>query len=76
MSKLIDWTVTGQILLESLAAGVLIVSAFALGARMVAVGQVQRAAGRRPTAALGAAILCFLVALVAVGVGVWFTVDK
>jgi hypothetical protein len=76
VSKLIDWSVTGQILLESLAAGVLIVSAFALGARMVAVGQVHRAAGRRAAAALGAAALCFLVALVAVGVGVWFTVDK
>ena len=77
MAKLIDWSVTGQILVESVAAGVVIVAAFALGARhgrgrADAAGR-RAPAGRSPS---GPPRLCFLVALVGVGIGVWFTVDK
>lgn len=91
MSALIDWNTTGRIFVESLGAGVLVVTAFALGARLVAGAappaddhSPARGAGRGSGPGLGRgsaasyalAGLCFLVAAAAVGFGVYFTVDK
>ena len=75
MSELIDWGATGQILLESVVAGVLIVAAFSSGRGWSPWGRrtVPPAAARPP---LWAPPACFLVAAAAVGFGVWFTVDK
>lgn len=83
MAPLIDWTTTGQIFVESLAAGVLIVGAFAVGARLLAM-TARPAADRDGTApasrgnpgAWAGAVVCFLIVAAAVGYGIYFTVDK
>jgi len=81
MAPLIDWTTTGQIFVESLAAGVVIVGAFAVGARLLALvtarsGTGGAQAGRGRPGAWAGAILCFLLVAAAVGYGIYFTVDK
>ncbi len=76
MSALIDWTTIGTIFVESLAAGVLVVAAFALGARLVTTGREHASAGRSVAMAYATAGGCFLVAAAAVGFSVYFTIDK
>ncbi|WP_375474685.1 hypothetical protein [uncultured Jatrophihabitans sp.] len=81
MSDVIDWATTGQILVESLAAGVLIVAAFALGARLISSAQdgSARPDGAAQTGLVGRyalAALCFALAAAAVGLGVYLTIDK
>ncbi len=77
MSALIEWGTVGQIFAESFAAGVVIVTAFALGARLVGGGS-GADPGRPGRGVLGwsLAVLCFLVAAAAVAYGVFFTIDK
>lgn len=76
MAALIEWDTVGAIAGESLAAGVVIVSAFAIGARLVATVTDDRRADRSDVKAIALAAVCFLVALAAAGYGVYFTVDK
>jgi UDP-N-acetylmuramyl pentapeptide phosphotransferase/UDP-N-acetylglucosamine-1-phosphate transferase len=84
MSDLIDWGTTGQIFVESIAAGVVIVAAFALGARLLAAGRPDGADGATASgsaqggaaARVALAVVCFAVAAAAVGFGVYFTIDK
>jgi hypothetical protein len=76
MAALIEWDTVGQIFVESLAAGVIIVAAFAFGARLVAVSGGERKAGRAAVPTLALAGFCFLIAALAVAYGVYFTIDK
>jgi hypothetical protein len=76
MSALIDWGTTGEIFIESVAAGVVIAAAFALGARLVAAGGAQREQGRSRVGLLAVALVCFLIAAAAVGYGVYYTIDQ
>jgi hypothetical protein len=76
MAALIEWSTIGQIFVESLAAGVIIVAAFAFGARLVAAGEGQRKAGRSSMPTLALAGSFFLIAAIAVAYGVYFTIDK
>ncbi len=74
MAALVEWNTVGEIFAQSLAAGVVIVAAFAFGARQVAAGG-AREAGRNAMANYAIAGVCFLVAAAAVGYGVYFTID-
>lgn len=76
MAALVEWHTVGQIFVESVGAGVVIVGAFAYGARQVALVSNERVSGRPPTLRYVLAGLCFAVALAAVAYGIYFTVDK
>lgn len=76
MSALIDWGTVGEIFAESLAAGIVIVGAFALAARMVAAGSNSDNEHRNVAVNYSIAAVCFLVALAGVAYGVYFTIDK
>jgi hypothetical protein len=80
MAVLVEWNTVGEIFVESAAAGIVIVGAVALGARLVATTTGRSAGGTahrpRKAPALVVATICFLVAAAAVGYGVYFTIDK
>jgi len=76
MSALIDWGNVGEIFVESLAAGVVVVGAFALAARLVAAGSNTDNTHRHVAVDYAVAAVCFLIALAAVAYGVYFTIDK
>jgi cytosine/uracil/thiamine/allantoin permease len=76
VAALIEWNTVGEIFVESVAAGVVIVAAFAFGARLVAVGTSSRQAGRSAVGSFTVAGLCFLISLAAVAYGIYFTIDK
>ncbi len=79
MAALIEWDTVGAIFAESLAAGIVVVGAFALGARLVAAGGTDGEAGAvsaTRVARYTLAAVCFAVAAAAVAYGVYFTIDK
>lgn len=76
MDGYVDFEVIGRVLLFSLVIGLVVVGAFALGARSIAHADGARAAHRPATASFATAILCFSVSAVAVILGVWFVLDK
>ena len=78
MAALIEWNTVGEIFAESVAAGVVIVGAVALGARLVAttVGHDDDTKQTSKLPALIVATICFLIAAASVGYGVYFTIDK
>ena len=77
MATLVHWDTIGTIFVQSLAAGVVIVGAFALGARLVGSGQTEDGQVSRPSPLIYVlAALCFAVAAIAIAYGIYFTVDK
>ncbi len=76
MSALVDWTAVGEILVESLVAGLVIAGVFSVGARLVAVTADRRESRAGTAVPTAAAALCFLVVAVAIGYGIYFTIDK
>lgn len=76
MAALIEWGTVGAIFGESLGAGIIVVGAFAIGARVLATTTGDVPVHERRGASFALAILCFLIAAAAVGYGVYFTIDK
>jgi hypothetical protein len=76
MAALIEWDTVGAIFGESILAGVVIVGAFAYGARLVAAGGAQHDSGRPAMLNYALAALCFLVVAAGIAYGIYFTIDK
>jgi formate/nitrite transporter FocA (FNT family) len=76
MHHYVDVPALAKVLLYSLVAGVLITASFAFGARSFAEGADARAAARPAGLRFLVAGACFTVAALAVGLGVWFVLDK
>lgn len=90
MAALIEWDTVGTIFAQSLAAGIVIATAFACVARLLgrtaessAGGSAessdrtrQSGSGRPVALHYAAAAMCLLIVAAAVGYGVYFTIDK